>query len=229
MKKISITFLLLAAGSFFKAQTAFQEGAHYFSAGYGFPNIYKNLLKNQVENQENFSSFFATDRGTYDYKVTGSGPMFGKYEYGISELIGLGAVVGYYTAGVKETYSYYDETYNYQTGTYISTRYQDVTKIDVTSLSFGCRVNFHFLKREKLDLYAGFAAGYTKADFKISYESNNPSFNQSYHFTYNQPIPLYFGTTFGIRGYLTPGIAIFGEVGLDKWAVLQGGLTLKLN
>lgn len=198
-------------------EKAYKEGAINITVGYGFPNMYKSIYKALFTNNSTVSN------SDYTYEVKGIGPAFLKIEYGLSKLIGLGAVIGYSDVSVIETNTY--DSYNYTTSTYNT--YHDKFIYKYTSLSIGARLNFHFATGKKLDPYAGIGAGYSRKEHKFSFSTDNPNQLTPTPVTFNAYFPVYFGITAGLRYYFTPNIGLYGEVGFDKWSVIQGGLAVK--
>jgi hypothetical protein len=206
-----ITTLALACGllltSLGAQAQAFDKGKSIVSVGYGFPNLGASIFK----------SAYGTEVG---YKVTGIGPMFLKYEYGVSEKIGLGIIAGYsgFTIKWQEEYS----TYNSTTGTY-STGYYN-WNLKYTSPSVGVRFNYHFATKDKLDPYFGVGAGWRGGSF--SYSTDDP--NGTGTVTKVKVLfPVYMPITVGMRYYFTDNIGAYIELGIDKGSVVQGGLALK--
>ena len=198
-------------------EKAFKEGSIAVTVGYGFPDIYKSYVKGIVNNFQGNGAV---------YSVKGIGPAFLKAEYGLSKLIGLGAVIAYHNISVSETYTYQDSYYNSVSGTWEYGTYEDVEKLTYTSLSAAVRINFHFGTGKRLDPYAGVAAGYSQKQYKFTYSTNNPNGLSYVPQTYEGVFPVYFAMSAGLRYYFTPNIGIYGEVGFDKWSVLQGGLAI---
>ena len=194
-------------------EKAFKEGSIAVTVGYGFPDMYKSFVKAIVNDLQNPNA---------TYSVKGIGPAFLKMEYGLSKLIGLGAVIGYHNISVTETYAY--QSYNSVTGLYGT--YEDVEKLTYTSISAALRINFHFGTGKRLDPYAGVGAGYSHKTYVFTQTTNNPNGFVNAPDTYNAIFPVYFGISAGLRYYFTPNIGIYGEVGFDKWSVLQGGLAI---
>jgi opacity protein-like surface antigen len=148
-----------------------------------------------------------------------------KYEYALTSLIGVGAVVGFGDTKLTETFNYQEYNYDPNTGNYFLGSYSDITKSRFSSFSIGARLNFHFGTMENLDPYAGIASGYSKMFYSYSYTSNNPS-KQVVSSSYDG-IPVYFAMTAGIRYYFTKNIGAYVELGFDKWSIIQGGLAIK--
>jgi len=204
-------------------QKAFHKGSMVVTAGYGYPNLYKAIYK---------AIFVGSNSGyvgntTYDYSIKGIGPAFLKFEYGVTKLIGLGVAVGYSNMTLTETETYNEDVYNSSTGNYQPETYKDVFKYVHTSLSVGARLNFHFATSEKLDPYAGVAAGYSYKTNTVSFTTTNPSGTNTAPYSFGGYVPVYFAISAGLRYYFTPNIGIYGEVGFDKWSLLQGGAAIK--
>lgn len=199
MKKKIIVAALIAMSALgiqnVKAQ-AFEQGKSYVSVGYGFGNLTRALVKAVADNSQ----------GTL--KMTAFGPAYVKYEYGVSDKIGLGVNVAY--IGVKATETYDDG---------LGTMYTD--KVSFNSLSVLGRVNFHFATGDHVDPYFGIGAGYKTGGWAFS--STNPGYDIP---TNLKGGGLGFETTLGIRFLFTDNIGAFAEIGIAK-SVLQVGLVGK--
>ncbi len=196
-KKHAIKQFRLADGG-----DAFQEGTIAITAGYGFPNLGKSLLKYVVSD---------TVQGV---KITGVGPLHFKVEYGLSSKIGLGLSVNYVTYGAK----WNENGTNNTTGAIVPYFYD----IKFSSLSVLARFNVHFGTTDKLDPYWGIGAGYKTG--KWTFDSNDPDFGKT---AFKTPIPFGFETTVGLRYYFTDMIGFYAELGIAK-SVIQGGIAIKL-
>lgn len=226
MKKTLFALLSLFSVTV-KSQTAFDEKSQHVTIGYGFPNLYKVILKASVKNSQSANMSFGGISETYTYKAYGLGPAFIKYDYALTKNLGIGFVLGYFSAGLRQTYTYQDQRFTGQS--VVTQNYTDVTTVDFQSFSVGARFNYHFGSKGKLDPYIGFAAGYSYATASVDFSSDNPNSANTPRYTSTSPIPLYLGMTFGLRYYFSQNIGIYGEFGLDKWAVIQGGLAIKFD
>ena len=111
MKKLTVALFLggmVFLPSISKAQ-AFEQGKSNVSIGYGTENITQKLIKASSSN----ASFSVL------------GPMFVKYEYGVSEHIGFGLNLAYASAG----YTYDDGSGSYSW----------------TGISSNARLNYHLM------------------------------------------------------------------------------------
>lgn len=209
MKKIStllIAFIITATSSLSAQSLAFDKGKTVVTVGYGVPNLARVGLK--------------VIYGPYaGYSVTGFGPILVKGDYGILKNLGVGAVIGF--ASSKITYSetdYYNNNGNSQLYTYQES-------IAWKSLSLGAHANYHFVRKEKFDAYVGGGLGYTINTFV--YSNNDPYYGGSRTYATYNPSSIFYAATVGVRYYFTPNIGVYAEAGIEKGALLQGGLAIK--
>ena len=192
--KILILLMIVAAFPTISKAQSFEQGNIIFSAGYGFPNLGKSLFK-----------IYEDETG---YDVGGIGPLHGKFEYAVSDNIGVGLTFNFVSYDVNWTDSDGGTTYNY---TY-----------DVTGWRVNARLNFHFLNSDNVDPYFGLGIGYGNTTW--SFTTNDPFFGGG---AISSPIGIGFETTVGLRYYFTEMIGLYGELGLAK-SLIQGGLVVKI-
>jgi hypothetical protein len=185
---------------------AFGEGKIVISAGYGFPNLGKTVLKTWENDPDNLN-----------FKATGFGPMHFKAEYGLSDKIGIGLSVNQvsFAANWEDQY----EEYNSSNGTYTTVTYKE--KLKYSSTAINGRLNIHFGDSEKLDAYWGIGGGYKLSSWKFTSENPNRPDESIPGF-----IPVSFETTFGVRYYFTPNIGFYSEIGYAK-SIIQAGISAK--
>lgn len=181
-----------------KKASAFGEGKSIVSIGYGFPNLGKSL--------------FNTYNEYTDFKVAGFGPMHIKYEYGVSDKIGIGVSVNIVTFKVAWTEDAY--------GPNDTKRYEH--RIKSSAYSILARLNTHFATQEKIDPYWGFGIGYSGRKYANS--SDDPNYTAD--ITFKNLIPIGFESTLGCRFFFTDIIGAYIEVGFSK-SIVQGGLSAK--
>lgn len=203
MKKFIV--LLAFAACFFNIKTAkcqaVEEGNIIIDAYYGWPNLWTSVLK----------SAYANDPGAYGVKVGTFGPVGGRFEYLLSDKVGLGIDVHSATSSVEWTEK------DIATGT-ITYNY----KISANRLRICPRFNLHFGSSDKLDLYAAFGIGYKNTNMKFT--SNDPTFNEdSGSITL---IPVTWRAAMGIRYFFSPNIGAGLEMGLGG-VLATGGLAIK--
>jgi outer membrane protein W len=199
MKKNTLFALFFVA--FFLTSTTtkaqiFEEGKSFISAGYGFvgfgASIYKSILD-----------------GT-DVKIANIGPLYFKYEYAVSENIGIGLVV----ANIQNNFSAdYTVTENGQTRVYTES-------LKRSNTSIMARLNWHFGESDKFDPYFGFGLGYRTGGWR--YSNTNPNDNTKVDLP--TAFPFGFETTVGARYFFSPNIGLYTEFGLAK-SVVQFGVT----
>lgn len=206
-------------------EKAFKKGSIVITVGFGYPNLYKPLYKAFISTINNLNSIYSYYNETTSYSVKGFGPAFFKAEYGLSKLIGLGVTSGYFNTTVTETVNYQTQEYNSSTSSYYYVDHVDVNKYYHSSLSFAARINFHFGSGEKLDPYVGTGVGYTMNQNTLTTTSDNP--NPNIYQPYSRGSSVHFAITVGMRYYFIPNLGIYGEVGFDKWSLMQGGLVGK--
>jgi opacity protein-like surface antigen len=194
-----IAVVVLSAVSTTLYAQAFQQGKSSIQLGYGFGNF----------SQAYFQTYETNYPDEFSYK--GTGPFFVKYEYAVTDKIGLGLNIAYIGAEV----SYVDKGHVTTSGAFYK---QTITW---TSTSFLARMNLHFGDNEKFDPFWGFGMGYRTGTYK--YDDNDPNYDNSEKA--KSIIPFGFETTVGARFYFTDNIGIYAETGLAK-AVFQGGITL---
>lgn len=183
-----------------KAQS-YEVERSVISAGYGVGNFTKAIF-NILNSESNIN-----------FKYKQSGPFFLKYEYGITEKIGLGLNFAYLGANV----SYEDPSHQVTPGV---NYYQEVK---FRTMSFLPRLNVHFGTSEKVDPYFGVGFGYRSSSF--SFKDNDPDYDADY--TLNNVGSLGLDLTIGARFYFTPSLGAYIEGGVAK-GLIQFGLCAKL-
>lgn len=194
MNKIIKTTILTGALSLMvfnpfqsKAQV-FSEGKMFVSVAYGIPNISKEL--------------FSTLRSNNEFSAIGMGPFHGKFEYGITDKIGIGVSLNYVSSEIRWTDG------------------NAIVGYDYSALAVNARINFHFLDHEKVDLYYGFGFGYNNARNEIFASNNNSDWE-----SLNIPTsPVGFETTLGLRYMFVENFGAYTELGWAK-SLLQIGLV----
>jgi len=191
--------------------------------------IYSNKANAQVEKGtiilEPFYGFSLSSGTKALYEVDGAnstsysqlGPMGLRFEYMLSDLIGLGLDVNYKKSVISSDYtsSYYDNN-NYVTGNFTDT-------YTVPKTWIMARMNFHFVKTESIDFYAGYGIGYKMGSysFKSTYPNSTPA-------NIKVLIPIAFRMSTGFRYFFTDNIGASVELGFGGGSVATAGLTIKL-
>lgn len=175
-----------------RKNTGFNKGDSYFTAGYGWPSAMRSFSK--------IFSVFTTKKAEYTNIM---GPFYFKYEYGLTQNIGLGIDCAFEqftqikfeldSAGIVAIY--------YENGYF-------------TSASFIARLNIHAPVSERFDSYGGFGIGYKYDDF---HTESQPRYEQNF--------PVGLDATIGLRYFPLKYIAIYSEVGFAK-SIVQIGITV---
>lgn len=127
--------LLIFSFAFFSAfgfSQAVEQGNVLIDGYYGFPNLWTSVLKTAYASS---STATGITIGTF-------GPVGGRFEYLLSDKVGLGLDVHTATSSVTWT----DGIYSY--------------KVSANRLRFCPRINVHFGSSDNLDLYGAFGVGY---------------------------------------------------------------------
>jgi len=201
-----------------------QKGTHIFNLGVGFPN----LAGQAVSVIENLTG--AESEG-------GASPQFSlKYEYGLTEQIGVGIHTGFYTA---KTPQLSEETLTDIIPIDIACCIQDpggaccfeqetTETVDpgytrINAFSLGGRFAYHFMRFEKLDTYTNLVLGYSFIREK-TIGGERSEFND---IVKKVPTFVYF-VSGGVRYYFMPNFAAYGELGYGSVTLLNLGLTYRM-
>lgn len=179
-----------------KAQVV-EEGNLVIDAYYGWPNLYTTALK-----------ALYTDEYSEGVKVGGIGPLGGRIEYMLSDVVGVGVDFGY----VNTTVSYKEDIgsgnyYNYE-----------ISAPKITALF---KMNFHFSKSDKVDAFGGIGVGWKNRTF--NFKTNDPDFVDS---SAESLFPVGLRASFGVRYFLTENIGLGAEIGLGG-PLLSFGISTK--
>lgn len=180
---------------------AFEQGAKVATLYYGWPNIIGYL----------FTTYQVYD----NYSAYAIGPVGGKFEYGITDKIGLGFTANYLGTGLSYNITGYNDQLNLVTYT---------ESLKYNSFSLNLRFNYHIFTNDMIDYYVGMGPGYSYKSIK--YASTDPDWVEGEGLLTLSLLPVSFEVTTGLRVYFTPQIGAFTEVGISK-GYIQGGLVAK--
>tara|TARA_B100000683_G_C12490544_1_gene554414 strand:+ start:1952 stop:2551 length:600 start_codon:yes stop_codon:yes gene_type:complete len=175
---------------------AFEQGKSQISLGYGFSSITQAFIKTLSNSNDEFG-----DPLYLNPEFSALGPIFAKFEYGVSEKIGFGVNIAYADAEINYT-----------------SDLGEVASIKWWNTSVNARVNRHFGYHDKFDPYIGLGMGYKFGKWTSEGDDDAEEFKAL--------IPLGFETTFGTRIMFTQNIGLYTEVGLAK-AFAQFGINAK--
>jgi len=206
------------------AQYTFDKGSHNFLLGYGFQNWYANDVYKSLPNEIRMDDeYLNASAHQYSTSKSVNGPFFFRYEYAYKEKLGLGLVLGYSDFAVSATN-------NYTYATPPNEKYYNKLTQNFTSYTLGVRMNYHFLKDKRIDPYVGCAAGYNYSKSRYLFETNNPGYIGRQKTEQEETeLPVYLAASIGARFYLLDFLALYGEIGADKYSFIQAGLVYKLN
>lgn len=198
MKKLCLFFCLgLFAFSYQPAQSqCIEEGKFILDAYWGWPNMWTTVLKDIVRPNDNRAS------------VGSFGPMGGRFEYLLSDKVGLGADVHSATSSVSWDSTWASGSYDY--------------KVSVTRLRICPRVFYHFNSNENLDFYGTFGIGYRNTNVKVA--TNDPQYGTDKVSVTLAPIT--WRAAIGLRYFFTENIGASMEMGLGG-VLATGGISLK--
>jgi opacity protein-like surface antigen len=175
----------------------FEEGKSFVSVGYGIVGF--------------SNSFFNDILAGSEIDTRNFGPVYFKYEYAISEKLGIGI-------GIANVNNSYTSTGTYTDNMGVSRNYTE--KLSRSNTSILARLNWHFGENDRFDPYFGFGMGYRFGGWK--YTVSDPAVGENEELP--TVIPFGFELTTGARYFFTDNFGIYGEVGLAK-SILQFGLT----
>jgi hypothetical protein len=201
MKKI-FTILFgasILASSNVKAQ-AVEQGSIVIEAYYGFLSISNAAFKELSSNSA--------------AKFTGIGPAGLRFEYMVSDKIGLGLDGNFLSQNLNWTGT--DTT----AGNKLNFEYKVFRQV----LRVMPRINIHFGGSDNFDGYFGIAAGYRNVT--RGYNSNDPNYKGESSSATLVPITLRFAV--GGRYFFTPNIGLNGEIGIGGGTILHTGITFKI-
>ncbi|MFM7723701.1 MAG: hypothetical protein ACKO7O_02820 [Bacteroidota bacterium] len=218
MKKVLLSLGFAALSSFTFAQMA--QGSFSIDPYIGIPNWANSILYNQYDGD---------NTTVQDYKVVGSMLSYGgRFEYMMSDNVGVGADVNYEVSGFS--YKFEDVAYDANgnpmqdaNGDFLYTNY--TTKYSAKKLRAMFRLNYHFVQSEKVDMYSSFAGGYKNVNRASETNPTNTSITDAQ--LNGALIPVAFRIAVGAKVYFTQNIGAHVELGAFGGGLLQAGLSVK--
>jgi len=205
---IGATFLSMSS---LNAQTQVEQGNFIIDPYAGIPNWANSILYNQYDGD---------DATVHNYKINGGLLSYGgRFEYMISDNMGVGADVNYEVSGFN--YDYDTVVYNATTTNYDPVTYNLDYRAKKLRAMF--RLNYHFVQNDRVDAYAGFAGGYKYVN-RVYTTSNPNGYDDNLS---GALIPVAFRIAIGTRVYFTDNIGAMVELGAFGGALLQFGVSAK--
>jgi hypothetical protein len=164
-----------------------------------------------------------------NYQTIGSALSYGgRFEYMITDKLGIGADINYEVSGF--TYDYFDYQHdgfgNYVfdvNGNLLQTIYTDQYKLKQFRAMF--RQNIHYFQSDKVDVYSAFAAGYKSVNREFTTTPSNAySTNESFN---KALVPVTARLAIGSKIYFTQNIGAHVELGVFGGGLIQFGLSAK--
>ena len=203
MKRILIIICLAFAFNSGSYSQAVKEGTSIFDVTLGWPNLYTNIFKIAVDNDNSIGT-----------SASGIGPIGIKYEYMVADKVGIGGIINYANSTVKfredVTTNNITQTYNYE---FSAQRIRAMAKF-----------SFHFGNSEKFDGYTTIALGYISHKWK--YETDDPYYDDE-SLDLQLALPVAVRLAVGGRYYFTDNIGALMEFGIGGGGLLEFGLTAK--
>lgn len=208
MKKSIKLGVLIALCSFtnttnLSAQVS-QKGDKIIDVYYGFPNLYSAVFK--MAHAETGSEL--------NVDFGGIGPIGGRFEYLVTDRIGLGLDIGFNSSTINFSKSGFNQLmepviYDYAYST--------------QKLGVMATLNYHFLKNsEKFDLYGILGIGYGNRTFELT--STDPNYVTE---SYDTPLPIAARLGIGMRYMFTDNLGANLSLGAGQGGLVNGGLSYK--
>jgi outer membrane protein W len=208
--KVFIAMVMISTGLNQKTYAqAVEEGNLVFEGYYGFPNLYTSVFKTAYVNA-----------GTeLDVKAGGAGPFGLKFEYLVTDKIGLGLDIGITSSSIS--FNDLGSVYNPNTGQYTEVLYN----YDFSTRKIGALVcfNYHFLDNDEFDLYSTVGVGYSNRNFDFT--STDPDFVPM---SVSSIFPVGFKAGLGMRYFFTDNIGANLQLGIGQGGLLNAGISFKL-
>jgi hypothetical protein len=197
MKKLLCVVVAVIAIGFSSVESKAQvgEGSVLFDAYYGY-SLSTSFWK----------AFEIDGASGSNYSIVG--PAGVRFEFMVSDVIGLGIDANFRDSEFSQTYE--------SSGTNYETTYS------VTQTRIMGRMNFHVATTEAVDYYFGFGLGYKSSDRSV--ESTEANFEDTVDFP---SIPVAFRISTGLRYFFTDNVGAHFEVGIGGGSLATGGLSFK--
>jgi opacity protein-like surface antigen len=204
MTKIFLKFFIalgmIATG--FNQQTfaqAVEEEDIVLEGYYGFPNLYTAV----------FRAAYANSGSELDLTTGGAGPFGFRFEYLVTDKVGLGLDMSYTSSSVSFNDASTGTIYNY----------------DFSTSRTGVLVcfNYHFLDNDEFDLFSTVGIGYAKRNFDFT--STEPGYQP---ISVESLIPVGVKAGLGMRYFFTDNIGANLQFAFGPGGLINAGLSFKL-
>ena len=218
MKKIYV--LVFALLGWVNVNAQMMQGNFSIDPYIGVPNWANSILWNQYD---------GNDPTVQNYEVVGSMLSYGgRFEYMMSDNVGIGADVNYEVSGYRYDFTdyAYDAAGNIQydaNNNALLTTYTNQYTAKKFRAMF--RLNYHFVQSEKVDMYSAFAGGYKNTNRAVETNPTNPNFQDAN--ANGSLIPVSMRLAVGAKIFFTENIGAHVELGAFGGGLLQAGLSVK--
>lgn len=212
MKEFYVLIFACIGGFYVNGQM--MQGSVSIDPYVGVPNWANSLLYNQYDGEE---------QNVQNYKAVGSMLSYGgRFEYMMSDQVGVGADVNYEVSGFS--FNFEDQVYAPDgTGLGGVTTYK--AQYTAKKLRAMLRLNYHFVQSEKVDMYSAFAGGYKNVNRSWETNPSHPDYQDA---NANGAIfPVALRIAVGAKVYFTQNIGAHVELGAFGGGLLQAGLSVK--
>lgn len=186
---------------------AVEQGSVIIDGFYGWPNLTTGILQ----------SFYADGTFTENVKVGSIGPLGGRFEYLLSDNLGIGVDFIYAMSSVSWTEDI--EEYNWDNDTYYTTTYN--YEVSNQRIRIVPNLKYHFSQSDNVDFYGVFGIGYKSST--LNFTSDDLDWNHSVGISLS---PVAFRMAVGTRFFFTPNIGMNMELGIGS-ALATGGISVK--
>ena len=212
MKKVYLLLFTFLMGMSVNAQM--MQGSFSIDPYVGVPNWANSLLYNQYNGDE---------ENIQEYRAVGSMLSYGgRFEYMLSDKVGVGADVNYEVSGFA--FKFEDQVYAPDgSGLGGLTTYE--AQYTAKKLRAMLRLNYHFVQSEKVDMYSAFAGGYKNVNRTWETNPSHPEYQDAN--ASGAIIPVTLRIAVGAKVYFTQNIGAHIELGAFGGGLLQAGLSVK--
>jgi opacity protein-like surface antigen len=226
MKRSKILFLFLNTGFILfinqlysqeskknSSTNCIEKGKFIVDVYYGYPYVMGTYVKSVFINNNNNGNNSSVE------SVRNWNHIGGKFEYMLSDKIGIGLEYTYASVDIK----YFENKNVLQNNQYVNKTFH--YKATLYKQRVLARINFHFGTTDKFDPYGTIGFGYKTSLLKSNNTDDQKSIND-FNSTFSNLFPIAFRFGIGARYFFTENFGLNVEAGIGGPSV-QGGVTVK--
>lgn len=221
MKKNKLIGIFIFASLFSLAQPAYRMGDITMNFNYGAPQITPAIIRGGINLY--YKSRWASE--DFAFTIKNSGVLNAKLDYAVHEDLSLGFAGSYWNMAVNLDHQFGQAS--------DGSPLKDYYKFNMSATAIGIRGNYHFSTEKEMEIwdpYYGITLGFTKYDFDVSFNSDDPTRTLPVNtFKWRSGYLTYVSTTFGLRVYPVNFVALNFEAGWDRGAFLFAGIVFKIH